>query len=148
MSSLADRVTQEMKTSMKARNKSRTTALRMIRAKIIEAEKEGKGELNDARVISILRSIAKQRRDSADQYRQGEREDLAEAELAELAIVEEFLPQLADEATTQGWVDEAIASTGASSMRELGKVMGSLMKQHKAEMDAGLARRLIEKALS
>ena len=91
--------------------------------------------------------MVKQRVDAAATYRQGGREDLAEKEEGEMKVIAEFLPQLADEATTRKWVDEAIAASGATSMREMGKAMGALMKAHKGEVDGKLARQLIQAAL-
>jgi uncharacterized protein YqeY len=147
-SSLVEKVNEEMKASMKARDKARTSALRMIRAAIIEESKAGKGEVTDDKVLAILRRIKKQRLEAAEQYEAGGREDLAAGERAEADIADEFLPQLADEATTRGWVKEAIAATGVSDPKQLGRIMGVLMKGHKAELDAGLARRIIEEELS
>jgi uncharacterized protein YqeY len=72
---------------------------------------------------------------------------MAENERAELAVIQEFLPQLADEAETRGWVEAAIASTGASEKKDMGKVMGALMKDHKAEVDGNIARKLVQELL-
>ncbi len=147
-SSLVEKVNEEMKASMKARDKARTSALRMIRAAIIEESKAGKGEVTDDKVLAILRRIKKQRLEAAEQYEAGGREDLAAGEQAEADIADAFLPQIADEATTRGLVKEAIAATGVSDPKQLGRIMGVLMKGHKAELDAGLARRIIEEELS
>ncbi|MDP2311791.1 MAG: GatB/YqeY domain-containing protein [Pseudomonadota bacterium] len=145
--SLMDQVSAELKKSMLAKDAVRTTGLRMIRAAFIELEKEGKGEVTDERCLESLRRLKKQREDSITAYVQANREDLASVERAELAVIEAFLPQLADEATTRAWVKEAIAASGATSPREMGKAMGALMKAHKADIDAGLARKLLEQEL-
>jgi len=142
-----ERVNAEMKSAMRARDKARTSALRMIRAAFIEAAKEGKGEVTDDRAQTILKRIRKQRLDAAKSYDAAGRAETAAGERAEAAVASEFLPQLADEATTLGWVREAIASSGATTKREIGRVMGALMRAHKAEIDAGLARRLIDAEL-
>ena len=140
--SLVERVNAELKSAMKAKQKERTGALRMIRAGIIEAQKAGKGEVTDEVVVAMLRKMVKQRKDAAEQYVKGGRQDLADSELAEIVVIDEFLPKLADEAQTEAWVDEAIAASGATSKKEFGKAMGALMKAHKGEVDGGLARKL------
>ena len=94
-----------------------------------------------------MRRLKKQREDSIQSYVAAAREDLAEVERAELTIIDSYLPKLADEETTLVWVREAVTQSGASSVKEMGKVMGALMKTHKADIDAGLARKLIEREL-
>ena len=144
---LSQTITDALKTSMKAKDKPRTGALRMIRAAFLEAEKSSKG-LDDAGALSILRRMVKQRIDAAEQYAAANRSDLADAETAEVAVIEEFLPQLADADTTRAWVAEAVASTGATQMGELGRVMGALMKAHKGQMDGNMARQMVQEALT
>jgi hypothetical protein len=145
--SLNDQVSDELKKAMLAKDAARTTGLRMIRAAFIELQKEGKGEVTDERCFEALRRLKKQREDSIVAYEQGGRPDLAAAERAELAIIDGFLPKLADEAQTLAWVKEAVAASGATSAKEMGKAMGALMKAHKADLDATLARKLLEKEL-
>ena len=144
---LSGQVSQALKEAMLAKDKARTGALRMIRAALLEAEKSGK-DVNEAAAQAILRRLVKQRQDAADQYAQAGRQELADAELAEIVVIEAFLPKLADEDTTRQWVQDAIAKTGATEMKELGRVMGALMGAHKGEMDGALARRLVQEALS
>lgn len=147
MSRLTESLSAELKAAMLARNAPRTSALRMIRAAYIELEKEGKGEVTDERCIDVLRRLKKQREDSVQAYVQAQRLDLAEVEQAEIVVIDAFLPQLADETVTLLWVKEAIVASGATSARELGKAMGALMKEHKADVDAGLARTLLMREL-
>ena len=144
---LSQQIADALKASMRAKDKERTGALRMIRAALLEAEKSGK-DLNEAGAQAILRRLVKQRQDAASQYSDAGRDDLAQAELAEVDVIESFLPKLADEETTRQWVAEAVAKTGATEMKELGKVMGALMGAHKGEMDGNLARQLVQEALS
>jgi uncharacterized protein YqeY len=144
---LKDQISEELKKSMLAKDAARTTGLRMIRAAFIELEKEGKGEVTEERCYEALRRLKKQREDSITSYEQAGREDLAAQERMELALIEGFLPKLADEAQTLVWVREAIAASGATSAKEMGKAMGVLMKAHKADVDAGLARKLLEREL-
>ncbi len=143
-----DDVSAGLKEAMKARDEVRTATLRMIRAAfLVETKKDGSATLTDEACVAVLRRLEKQRQESIEAYESAGRADRAAAERAELAVVQGFLPRLADEATTRGWVQAAIASTGASSARELGKVMGAVMKDHKGEVDGNLARRLAAELL-
>ncbi len=144
---LPDRIVADLKTAMKAKDKPRVGALRLIRASMIEAEKSGKA-LTDEVALAILRRTRKQRLDAASSYREADRVDLAEAEEYDATLIDTYLPQLADEAQTLAWVREAIATTGATGPRELGKAMGALMRAHKGEVDGGLARKLLAAELS
>jgi uncharacterized protein YqeY len=146
---LIDDVSNQMKDAMRAKDQARTLALRSIRAGFITAMKEdGKDTLSDEACIEVLRRIAKQRQDSIDAYVSANRPDMADAERAELVVINAFLPQLADEATTRAWVAEAIAATKASSVKEVGKVMGAVMKAHKGDVDGALVKRLAEALLA
>jgi hypothetical protein len=143
-----DDVSAGLKQAMKGRDEVRTATLRMIRAAfLVETKKDGSATLTDEACVAVLRRLEKQRQESIEAYESAGRADRAAAERAELAVVQGFLPRLADEATTRGWVQAAIASTGASSARELGKVMGAVMKDHKGEVDGNLARRLAAELL-
>jgi len=145
--SLVEQVSADLKQAMLARDSARVSALRMIRAAFIELEKEGKGAVTDERCMEALRRLKKQREDSVQAYTAAGREDLAAPERAEMALIEGYLPRLADEATTLAWVREAIAGSGASGGKDLGKAMGALMKAHKADVDAALARALLQREL-
>lgn len=147
MPTLIDRVSEDLKQAMLRKDAPRTTALRMIRAAFIELQKSGQGEVTDERCYEALRRLKKQRLDSVAAYESAGRADLAEVEKAELAIIEGYLPKLADEATTLAWVREAIAASGATSAKELGKAMGALMKAHKDDVDGALARALLQREL-
>ena len=143
-----DDVSSQMKDAMRAKDRARLTALRNIRAAFIAAIKEdGSDSIGDDRAQAILRTLAKQRRDSLETYTAAGRQDLADVEAAELAVIETFLPQLADEAQTRAWVAEAVAAAVATSMRDMGKVMGALMKARRGQVDGGLARKLVQEAL-
>lgn len=143
-----DDVSSQMKDAMRAKDRARLTALRNIRAAFIAAIKEDNSDsIADERAQAILRTLAKQRRDSITAYEAGGRDDLVAAEAAELAVIEAFLPQMADEAQTRAWVEEAIAASGASSMSDMGKVMGRLMGAHRAVLDGKLANRIVRELL-
>jgi uncharacterized protein YqeY len=145
---LVEQVSEQMKQAQKAKDAARLQALRNVRAAFLnEMKKDGSETLDDAVAIAVLRKLAKQREESIEAFANAGRADKAEAERAERAVIESFLPSLADEATTRAWVREAIAASGAGSARDLGKVMGALMKAHKADVDAALARRLAAELL-
>ncbi len=147
--SMVQRVSDELKTAMKARDKVKVATLRGIRAAFIEAMKaDGSETVSEEQSATILRRLAKQRKKSIDAFVKGGREELAEGERAELAVLGRFLPKQADAATTEAWVVAAIEETGASSMRDMGKVMGVLMRDHKAELDAGMANKLVKARLA
>jgi len=143
-----DEATRGMQAAMKAKDEVRLTALRAIRAAfLLEMKKDNAATLSDEVCIAVLRKLEKQRHESIEAFEAAGRADRAAAERAELSVIESFLPKLADEATTRAWVDEAIAASGATSARELGKVMGALMKAHKGEVDGNLARKLASERL-
>jgi uncharacterized protein YqeY len=144
-----DEVSSHLKDAMRAREKSRVSALRNIRAAFLAATKEdGSDTLSDEGCVTLLRRLEKQRNESIAAFEAGNREELAAAERAELAVIQGFLPSLADEPTTRAWVQEAIASTGASSTKDVGRVLGLLMKSHKGEVDGKLAKTLAEAMLT
>jgi uncharacterized protein len=146
---LVERVSEEMKAAQKARDADRLAALRNVRAALLnEMKKDGAATLDDAVAIGVLRRLAKQREESIEAFTSAGRADRADAERAEKAVIESFLPRLADEATTRAWVQAAIAETGAASARDLGRVMGAVMKAHKDDIDGGLARKLASELLA
>ena len=136
-----DEIGAGLKTALKAKDAERLAVLRGIRAAFInEMKKDNSDSVGDEVCIALLRKLEKQRLESIDAFEKGGRPERAAAEQAELAVIREFLPALADEAQTTIWVDEAIAASGAASAKELGKVMGALMKAHKGDVDGNLAR--------
>ena len=147
--SLVDDVSAQMKEALKAKEEVRLRALRSIRAAFLnEMKKDGSDSLSEEACLQILRKLEKQRKESIEAFEGAGRTEQAEAEKGELAVIATFLPSLADEATTKAWVEAAIAESGASSAKELGKVMGALMKAHKGEVDGNLARKLAAERLA
>ncbi|OBV11863.1 GatB/YqeY domain-containing protein [Erythrobacter dokdonensis] len=138
--------------AMKAGEKDRTAALRQISAKIkdrdIEERTSGKNIPDDELVVSVLQKMAKQRRESIEMYEGGGRQELADKEKAELSVIEEFLPQMMDEAATRAAIEAIKAETGASSMKDMGTVMAELKARHGAVLDGKLASGLVKAALS
>jgi uncharacterized protein YqeY len=147
--SIVQDVSQQIKDAMKARDKIRTTALRSIRALLLnEMKKDGSDDLSEDTCIAILRRLEKQRGESIEAFANAGREEQAEAERGELAVIRGFLPSLADEETTRGYVREAISQTGAAQPGDVGRVMGALMKAHKGEIDGGLAKKIAGELLA
>lgn len=133
---------------MLAKDAARLSALRNIRAAFLtEMKKSNAKDLPDETCVDLLRRLEKQRKESIEAFEKGGRAEQAAAEKAELNVIGEFLPQLADEATTKAWVEEAIRATNAAQPNDLGKVMGAVMKAHKGEVDGTLARTLAAKIL-
>lgn len=145
---LVNDISEKMKTAMKARQALRVTVLRSIRASFLnEMKKDGAETLADEVCIGLMRRLEKQGKESIEAFEQAGREERVETEREELAILQEFLPSLADEDTTRGWVQAAIDASGANGPKEMGKVMGALMKAHKGEVDGGLAQKIARELL-
>ena len=125
--SLKDQIISDMTAAMKAQDAARTSTLRLVKAAIMNREKDGGGELTDEDVQKLLRTQLKQRRDSVEQYQKANRQDLADKEQAEIAIIEGYLPQSASQEEIDQAVVAAIAETGASSMKDMGGVMKAAM---------------------
>ncbi|HEY5838042.1 MAG TPA: GatB/YqeY domain-containing protein [Pyrinomonadaceae bacterium] len=125
--SLKDQIISDMTAAMKAQDAARTSTLRMVKAAIMNREKDGGGELTDEDIQKLLRTQVKQRRDSVEQYEKANRPDLADKEQAEIAIIEAYLPQSASQEEIDQAVVAAIAETGASSMKDMGGVMKAAM---------------------
>lgn len=146
---ILEEVTSRLKDAMRAKDTATLNALRNIRAAFLnEMKKDNSDSLEDEACVTLLRRLEKQRKESIDAYEKGGRDELAAQEKVELGVVQQFLPSLADEETTRGWVREAIAASGAAAPGDVGKVMGALMKAHKGEMDAGLANRIARELLA
>lgn len=123
---LSEKIVSDMTASMKAQDASRTSTLRMVKAAMMNRQIEKGGELDDEEMGKLLRSLVKQRRDSVEQYEKGGRQDLADKEKAEIQVIEAYLPQAASAEEIEAAVAAAIAETGASSMKDMGKVMKSV----------------------
>lgn len=128
---LFDKVSGDIKTAMLARDKVRLEALRGIKKEFLEAKtaKGGDGELSDDAALKILAKMVKQRKESASIYTEQNREDLADEELAQAAIIEEYLPKQLSEEELTAVLKEIIARVGATSAKEMGKVMGTATKE-------------------
>ena len=124
---LRDKVNADITAAMKAKNAARLSALRMMKAAIMNKGVEKGRDLEDAEVLQVFASLVKQRRDSIDQFSKAGRTDLVDKETAEIAVLEEYLPPAASSAEIDAAVAEAVAETGASSPKDMGKVMKAVM---------------------
>lgn len=142
-SELQKRINDTLKTAMRAREKARVAVLRLVTSEFKRIEVDERIELDDARVLAVLDKMVKQRRDSEQQYREAGRDDLADQERFEIDTIQEFLPQPLSDAELNQLVADAIAQTGASSMKEMGAVMGVLKPQVQGRADmADVSKRL------
>ncbi|HEU0252245.1 MAG TPA: GatB/YqeY domain-containing protein [Pyrinomonadaceae bacterium] len=121
--SLSKQIVTDLTTAMKAQDANRTSTLRMVKAAMMNRQIEKGSELDDEDMQKLLRSLVKQRRDSIEQYEKGGRQDLVDKEKAEIEVIETYLPQAASQEVIEQAVIAAIAETGASSMKDMGKVM-------------------------
>ncbi len=133
--SLKERIQDDVKQSMRDRDRERTGALRLVSAAIKQVEVDTRQELDDAGVVAVLDKMAKQRRESLEQYEKAGREDLAAKERFELDVLAEFLPEPLSEAELAGLIDAAIAETGAGGMQDMGQVMAALKPQVQGRAD-------------
>jgi uncharacterized protein YqeY len=149
---LRDRFSDSLKSAMKAKDAPRLSTLRMITARLkdldIAARPKGIERIPDDEIVSMLRNMVKSRAEAAALYLQGGRGALAAKEDAEIVVIEEFLPAPMDEAALVRAVADAVAETGAASMKDMGKVMGALKATHGAELDLGRANALVKARLS
>ncbi len=142
-------VSSQMKEAMKAKDKTRLTALRSMRAVLLnEMKRDNSDNVTDEVAIVLLRRLEKQRGESIEAFDSAGRKEQADAERSELAIIREFLPRLADEDATRAIVEAAIEATKSEAPGDVGRVMGAVMKQHKGEVDGGLARQIAARLLA
>lgn len=148
MADLRTLISEATKSAMKARDKPRVAALRLINADLQRVEVDERKVLTDDDVIAVLNRMLKQRRDSESQYRNAGRSDLADREAFEITVIEGFMPEPLDEAAIDGLIAAAIASTGAGSMRDMGKVMGALRSDVQGRADMAAVSDKVKKALA
>jgi uncharacterized protein len=135
---LRDQFTEQLKTAMKAGDAPRVSTLRMITARLKDTDIAARPALDkvpDEQIVGMLRGMAKSRRESVELYKQGRRDDLVAKEEAEIAVIEAFLPRQMDASATEAAVTAAIAETGATTVKDMGKVMAALKAKHAATLD-------------
>ncbi|MGF1642412.1 MAG: GatB/YqeY domain-containing protein [Thiotrichales bacterium] len=135
VNSLKTRVIDDMKTAMRAGDKEALGAIRLILAAIKQVEVDTRKELEDAEILAVLDKMRKQRRESIESFQQAARQDLVDKELAELQIIERFLPQALSDAEVEALIESAVATTNAASLRDMGKVMALLKPQLQGRAD-------------
>ncbi|MEM8718656.1 MAG: GatB/YqeY domain-containing protein [Cyanobacteria bacterium P01_G01_bin.39] len=149
---LKEQIGEDIKTAMKAKDKIRLQTVRGIKKAILEKEVElrpkGQDSLNPEQEIELLSQQAKQRRDSIEQFKNAGRDDLAEKEEQELAIIETYLPEQVSDEEVEAIIDQIIADSGAMTLKDLGKVMGPAMKQLKGKADGKKIQALVKSKLA
>ena len=145
--SLKDRITEDVKDAMRARDKPRLATLRLITAAIKQQEVDERIELDDTQLLSLLDKMCKQRRESISQFEKAARDDLIAQEVSELAIIKSYLPEQLGEAEIAALIDETMAATGAASIKDMGKVMGQLKPKLQGRADMGAVSAMIKAKL-
>jgi len=144
---LKTQLTDDMKAAMKGGDKSRLAVIRLINAAIKQREVDERIELNDEQVLAVLDKMVKQRRDSIKQYTDAGRTDLADVEQAEVEIIQGYLPAALSDEEIAAIIEQAISETGASSMADMGKVMGKVKPQVQGRADMGAVSGLVKAKL-
>lgn len=144
---LKAQITEAMKDAMRAKEKERLGAIRLILAELKRIEVDERIEVDDARVLAILDKMVKQRRDSISQYVDAGRQELADKEQVEIDVIQAFLPEALDESELTTMIDAAIKESGAESMRDMGKVMGLLKPQIQGRADVGAVSGMVKSKL-
>lgn len=145
---LTDQLKDDMKAAMKARDKERLAVIRLMLAAVKQREVDERIELDDEQTLAVLDKMLKQRRDSIKQYKEAGRDDLAEVEEFETSIIQDYLPTALTLDEIAAIVDAAVASTGASSMKEMGQVMAIVKPQVQGRGDMGAVSGLVKQKLS
>jgi hypothetical protein len=147
-SALKQRLTDDMKAAMRSRDKRRLGVVRLALAALKQREVDERIELDDTQVLAVLDKMLKQRRDSEKQFADAGRQDLADQESYEISVLQEYMPAALGEAELDVLITQAIADSGASSMKEMGKVMGILKPQVQGRADMGAISQKIKQRLS
>ena len=145
---LKDQIQTDMKAAMRGGDKERLATIRLIMAAIKQVEVDTRKELEDQDVVAVLDKMGKQRRESIEQFEKANRQDLADKENAELAIINEYLPSKLPESEIVQLVEQSLQQTNASSMKDMGKVMAILKPQLQGRADMGLVSKLVKSSLS
>ena len=147
MTTLKERITEDMKAAMRASEKERLSTLRMLQAAIKQREVDERITLDDPQVLAIIEKMVKQRKESIVQFEAGGRPDLADKEKSEIAQLQGYLPAQLSDAEIDALIKQAIASTGAASVKDMGKVMGVVKAQAAGRADMGAVSARIKAAL-
>ncbi|HEX3603613.1 MAG TPA: GatB/YqeY domain-containing protein [Steroidobacteraceae bacterium] len=137
MSTLKERITEDMKAAMRSGEKERLGIIRMVTAAIKQREVDERIALDDSQVLSVLEKMIKQRKESVEQFKAGNRQDLADKESAEITLLQSYMPSPLSGAELDALINEAVAATGASSIKDMGKVMGLIKAKAQGRADMG-----------
>jgi len=148
VSALKERINEDVKSAMRAQDKRRLGALRLITAAVKQREVDERITLDDAQVLAVLEKMIKQRRDSIAQYQAGNRPDLVDQENFELQLIQSYLPVQLSEAEIDQVISEVIAATGASNPKDMGKVMGTLKSRLAGQADMSVVSNRVKQRLS
>lgn len=148
MSDLKQQINDDVKNAMRAKEKERLKTLRLITSAIKQIEVDKRIELDDDGVIAVLEKMLKQRKDSIEAFEKAGRQELADVEKAEVAIIKDYMPEQMSDADVDALIEEAISSTGAASMKDMGKVMGMLKPRLTGKADMGSVSTKIKSRLS
>ncbi|TCP69332.1 GatB/YqeY domain-containing protein [Baia soyae] len=146
--SLAQQLTQDMKTALKSGDKERLSVIRMVLASIKKSEIDNRGPLNDEDTLQVVLREVKQRQDSISEFEKADRQDLADKERFELGILQAYLPEQLSEEEVRAIVIETLQAVGASSKADMGKAMGAILPKVKGKADGKLVSKLVQEALS
>lgn len=148
---IQEQIVADIKEAMKAKAQDKLRVLRSLKAKLMEKEiserKDGEAKLSDEQAVEVLMKAAKQRKESIEQFEEGNRNDLADKEKSELVIIEAYLPEMMDENEVREVVKQKIEALGAQGMQDMGKVMGPLMGQLKGKADGSLVSKIVKEEL-
>lgn len=144
---LKEQLLADLKASMKAKDTVKKSTVTMIRAAILQVEKDNKVELGDAEIQEIIAKQMKQRRDALDEFKKAERDDLIAQTEAEMRVIEAYLPKQLTREEIEAIVDETIKETGAESAKDMGKIMGALMPKVKGLADGKLVNQIVREKL-
>ncbi len=146
---LKQRIVEDMKAAMRARDKERLAAVRLITAALKQVEVDERlASIDDVRTLAVLQKMLKQRRDSIAQYTKANRQDLADREAYEVAIIESYMPEPLDDAELEQLIEAALGDTGAESMRDMGKVMAKLKDRVQGRADMGAVSAKVKNRLA
>jgi uncharacterized protein len=137
LATLKERITDDMKAAMRSGEKERLGAIRMITAAIKQREVDERISLDDVQVLSVLEKMIKQRKESLEQFKAGNRQDLADKEAAEITLLQGYMPSQLSAAELDALINEAVAATGAASIKDMGKVMGLIKAKAQGRADMG-----------
>ncbi len=146
--SIKEQIDKEMVTAAKAKDKAKLSALRMIKAAVHNREIDARRDLTEPEMLQVLSSLVKQRQDSIEQFKKGNRNDLVEKEEAELGIIKSFMPEQMSGDEIEEEISKAISETGAIGVKDMGKVMKALMPKVAGKADGKLVSELVKKRLS